>query len=284
MPRCADQTCGRWRPNLTALRRVTGVSVQQIGAMQFNGRWYCSRGCVEQAVRTGLSEERALIRSLSGLPPLKLGVLLRHAGVVTQPEIDAALEATARTGLKIGEQLERLGFATPDEVLRALATQAGVKYLATFDPNRVARSPVPLPEATVRALGLVPFEADEVLKKLSVVCAAPVPKAAMRALIRLTGWAPEIYLVTDRAFRAALDAYKPAQEAERSHEALSVANLNAAATHVADMVAQARAVTMQHAECNTYRWVRVNAPQQVSDLLVGVTPEERGCQAELTAH
>jgi hypothetical protein len=283
MPRCADQTCGRWRPNLTPLRRVTGA-VKQIGALQFNGLWYCSRGCVEQAVRTGLSEERAHIRSLSGLPPLKLGVLLRHAGVVTQPEIDAALEATARTGLKIGEQLERLGYATPEEVLRALATQAGVKYLATFNANRVARSPVPLPAAIIRALGLVPFEADEVLKKLSVVCAAPVPKAAMRALIRLTGWAPEIYLVTDRTFQAALDAYEPAQEAERSHKALAVANLNAAATHVADMVAQACAVTMQHAQCNTYRWVRVNAPQQVSDLLVGSTQEERGCQAELTAH
>ncbi len=284
MPRCADDRCGRWRPNLAALERVAGPSVRSIGALQFNGLWYCSRSCVEQAVRAGLTEERSPGRSLSGLPPLKLGVLLRHAGAVTQPELDAALEATARTGLKIGQQLERLGYATAEEVLRALATQAGVKYLATFDVSRVERAPVPLPAATVRALGLVPFEADEVLKRLSVVCAAPVPRAAMRALVRLTGWAPEIFLVTDSVCQAALDAYRPAQETRRSHEALTMRSVSDAIAHIANMAAQARAVTMQHAECNTYRWVRVNAAQQISDLLVTGTQEERGCQAELTAH
>lgn len=284
MPRCADDRCGRWRPNLAALERVAGASVRSIGALQFNSLWYCSRSCVEQAVRAGLTEDKSHGRRVTGLPPLKLGVLLRHAGAVTQPELDSALEATTRTGLKIGEQLERLGYATADEVLRALATQAGVKYLTTFDVARVERSPVPLPVVTVRALGLVPFEADEVLKKLSVVCAAPVPRAAMRALVRLTGWAPEIYLVTDSVFQAALDAYRPAHETQRSHEALTMTSVSDAAAHIANMAAQARAVTMQHAECNTYRWVRVNAAQHISDLLVTGTREERGCQAELTAH
>jgi hypothetical protein len=263
---------------------VAGASVRSIGALQFNSLWYCSRSCVEQAVRAGLTEDKSHGRRVTGLPPLKLGVLLRHAGAVTQPELDSALEATTRTGLKIGEQLERLGYATADEVLRALATQAGVKYLTTFDVARVERSPVPLPVVTVRALGLVPFEADEVLKKLSVVCAAPVPRAAMRALVRLTGWAPEIYLVTDSVFQAALDAYRPAHETQRSHEAMTMTSVSDAAAHIANMAAQARAVTMQHAECNTYRWVRVNAAQHISDLLVTGTREERGCQAELTAH
>lgn len=284
MPRCAKETCGRWRPNLTAIERLAGPSVRRMGALQFNGHWYCSRRCVEHAVRAGLNEERSHTRSLSGLPPLKLGVLLRHAGVVTDPQLDLALETAARTGLRIGEQLQQLGYATAEEVLRALATQAGVKYLAVFDVNRVAPSPVPLPAATARALGLVPFEANETVKKLSVVCTAPVPRAAMRALVRLTGWAPEVFLVTDPVFEAALDAYRPAQETERAHEALTVPTLGDAAARIADLAAEVRAVTMQHARCNTYRWVRVNAPQQVSDLIVAGTQEERGCQAELTAH
>ncbi len=76
------------------------------------------------------------------------------------------------------------------EVLRALATQAGVSYFSTFDVA-VERGPVSMPAATVRALGLVPFDADDVLRRLSVICAAPVPKSAIRALTRLTGWVPE---------------------------------------------------------------------------------------------
>ena len=91
------------------------------------------------------------------------------------------------------------------------------------------------------------------LRKLSVVCAAPVPRTAMRALIRLTGWTPEVYLVTDRVFQAALDAYRPAQGTQTSHQAWTVENMSAAAAHVADVAASERAVTMRHADCDSYR-------------------------------
>lgn len=284
MPRCADERCGRWRPDLSSVERFAGASVLRMGALQFNGLWYCSRACVEQAARAGLNQDRTRARVSNGLPPLKLGVLLRHAGVVTQAQLEAALEAAKETGLKIGAQLERLGYSTPDDVLRALAAQAGVSYLSTFDVTRVERGPISMPASMVRALGLVPFEADDVLKKLSVVCAAPVPKAAMRALMRLTGWTPEVYLVTDRVFEGALDAYKPAQKDAKSHQALTVENMSAAAALVAEVAAHERAVTMTHADCDSYRWVRVQAPQRVSDLLVTAAQEERGCQAELIAH
>ena len=130
---------------------------------------------------------------------------------------------------------------------------------------------------------MIPFEADEVLRRLSVICAAPVPTAAMRALIRLTGWAPVVFLVSDRVFHAALNAYRPADDAQ-AHQALTVDNVSAAAAHVADLAANERAVTMQHADCSSYRWVRVQAARRVSDLLVASIREERGCQAELTAH
>ena len=283
MPRCADATCGRWRPDFTSLKGLAG-SIRKIGALQFNGHWYCSRRCVEQAVRAGLAEQTSRVRRSSALPPLKLGVLLRHAGAITQAQLDEALATRGQTGLRIGEQLERMGFTTGEEVLRALATQAGVSYLAAFDITRVERGLASLPAATVRALGLIPFEADSALRRLSVICAAPVPRSAMRALIRLTGWAPDVYLVSDRVFHAALAAYKPAEDAHASHQALTVENVTAAAAHVADVAAHERAVTMQHADCNSYRWVRVQTAQRVSDLLVASREEERGCQAELTAH
>ena len=284
MPRCAEDTCGRWRPDLASLERMAGPSVRRLGALQFNGRFYCSRACVEQAARAGLDEQQPRTVGTRGLPPLKIGVLLRHAGAVTQTELETALTAAEQSGLRIGEQLERLGYASSEDVLRALAAQAGVSYLSTFDVTRVERSPASLPVATVRALGLVPFEADEVLQRLSVVCAAPVPKTAIRALIRLTGWVPEVYLVADKVFMEALDAYRPAPQATLSHEAKTVQTLGAAAAHVADLALNERAVTMRHAECQDYRWVRVQGSERVSDLLVMDTREEAGCQAALTAH
>ena len=266
MPRCADLDCRRWR---------------LFGALQFNGSSYCSRACVERAALAGLDEPAATTGRPRSLPPLKLGVLLRHAGVITDTQLDAALIVKARTGLKIGEQLEQLGFADADAVLRALAAQAGVSYLSTFDVARVRRAPISLPIAMVRALGLVPFEADEIGQRLHVISAAPLPRAAIRAMARLTERAIDVYLVKDSVFEAALDAYQPADSAPVAHEADIVKTLTAAAALVADCAQRDRAVTMRHAAYDEYVWVRVEGSQRVSDLLVG---KETGCQAELIAH
>jgi hypothetical protein len=251
------------------------------GALQFNENWYCSRDCVERAALFGLEQPLAAAAKRPSLPPLKLGVLLRHAGVVTQAQLEAALGAKARTGLRIGEQLEQMGYVDADVVLRALATQSGVSYLSSFDVSRVTRAPGAMAPAMVRALGLVPFEHDEAGRRMRVVTSAPVPRAAIRAMGKLTGWTIDVYLVKDSVFEAALDAYQPASAALATHEADLVRTLTAAASLVADRAERDRAVTMRHAACDEYVWVRVEGSERVSDLLV---EKETGCQAELTAH
>jgi hypothetical protein len=262
MTRCADTACRRWR---------------LFGALQFNGSWYCSRACVEQAALAGLGEPEPEIRPAGmsrSLPPLKLGVLLRHAGVITQAQLEAALAAKAGTGFRIGKQLEEMGFAAPEAVLRALATQAGVSYLANFDIARVASAPGALPPAMVRALGLVPFEIDAIGQRLHVITAAPVPRTAIRAITKLIGWNVEVYLVTDSVFEAALDAYEPIAQTPVG-DAHMVRSLDAAAARVAERAERDRAVTMRHVTCDDYVWVRLEGPEHISDLLIG-KGESRG--------
>jgi hypothetical protein len=269
MPRCADTTCRRWR---------------LFGALQLNGDWYCSRGCVEQAALAGLAEAEDTITTAGrtrSLPPLKLGVLLRHAGVITDTQLEEALSAKARTGLRIGEQLEQMGFVAADTVLRALATQAGVSYLSNFDVARVRRAPGQLAPAMVRALGLVPFEADEIGQRLHAISAAPLPRAAIRAMSRLTGWTIDIYLVKDAIFEAALDAYQPAEQTTTVREADLLRTLDAAAARVAERAERDRAVTMRHVAYDDRVWVRVEGSQRVSDLII---EKETACQAAFTAH
>ena len=177
------------------------------------------------------------------------------------------LMAQSRTGLRIGEQLEQMGYAAPDTVLHALATQAGVSYLSNFDVARVRRAPGTLPPAVVRALGLVPFEMDAAGERLQVIAAAPLPRAAIRAMTKLTGWTIEVYLVKDAVFEAALDAYQPVEQA-LVHDAYMVRTLDAAAARVAERAARDRAVTMRHVAYDDGVWVRVEGLAQVSDLLV----------------
>jgi hypothetical protein len=272
MPRCADFTCGRWRPERLAPRWAAGI--------RFNGHWYCSRTCVEHAALNGLDEPAIPQQMPGALPPLKLGVLLRHLGVLSETNLERALESQRTSGRRLGAELQHLGLVTFEPVLKALAAQNGISYLASFDVARVTRGPSWMPAETVRALGLVPFEADETTRKLRVVCTAPVPKTAMRALFKLTGWTAEPYLIEDALWEEAVRLYRPIPPAEGHHrEAVAVNGAAAAAAHIADSALVDRAVTMRHANVNQYRWVRVEGPRQVSDLFVPAL-EEAECQAE----
>jgi hypothetical protein len=266
MPRCADVGCGRWRPEVLAPRWASGI--------RFNGRWYCSRGCVENAAHAGLDAPAIPAAPAGALPQMKLGVLLRHLGSISEETLNSALESQRASGLRLGTELQRLGLVTAEAVLRALAAQGGVSYMATFDVSRVARGPSWLPAETVRALGLVPFDADEAQKKLRVVCAAPVPRTAMRALLMLTGWTAEAYLVDDAVLADALRAYRPVHGEAQLGESIAVTGIAAAAARVADTALAGRALTMRSANCDRYTWVRLEGPAHISDLLVS-RPQER---------
>jgi hypothetical protein len=252
--------------------------------IRFNGHWYCSRDCVENAARIGLDEPAIPAASAGALPPLKLGVLLRHLGAISEANLERALEAQKSSGRRLGAELQHLGLVTFEPVLKALAAQGGVSYLASFDVSRVMHGPSWMPAETVRALGLVPFEVDEAQKRLRVVCTAPIPKTAMRALFKLTGWTAEPYLIEDELWQQALRLYRPAPPAEgHFREAVAVNGVAAAAARVAESALLDRAVTMRHASCNEYTWVRVEGPRQVSDLLFPAAIQESECQVERIA-
>ncbi len=272
MPRCAEPGCGRWRPS-------PRLALSFLSRRRLNGEWYCSERCVESAALTSLDAPPAPARSATSLPPTRIGVLLRTLGAVREEQVQEALALQKNTGLTLGAQLRALGYVDRDVLLRALASQAAVAYLRSFDLRRVCGGS-PLPIATVRALGLVPFEFDAATERIHVLCAAPVPRVALRALARLTEWTPVPYLVHDEVWAEALEAYEPLPEAR--HEAVAVSDLNAAAAHVAHATAQGD-VTMRHVEYDRYIWVRVEAPQRVSDVLVTPHMMEAPCPAVHTA-
>jgi hypothetical protein len=255
MPTCAEASCARWRPERLAPRWATGI--------RLNDDWYCSRACVLTAAKAGLH----------GAPPAppepqprRLGALLRHLNAVSESDLRAALESQPASRRRLGAELMHRGHVSPDVVLRALAAQAGVSYLASFDVSRVRRGPSWLPRETVRALGLVPFALDRENQLVHVMSAAPVPRAAVRALQRLTGWTPEVFLVHDAVWELALRQYRHSESSDSPF--ITVAGLDDAAALVADTASTDRAVTMRHARWDRYTWVQVAGPTQVSNVLV----------------
>jgi hypothetical protein len=151
-------------------------------------------------------------------------------------------------------------------LVRVLAAQAGVSYLTSVDPSRVRRAPGGLSLDMVRALGLLPFEAEMPERRLRVLCTAPVPRPALRAMARLTGWTAEPYLVDDAVWERALDAYAP--DASEDHQSEVVHDVAAASAHVVAAAAGGRDAVVRYAGCGDFVWVRVEGGARTADVLI----------------
>jgi hypothetical protein len=263
MPRCAEATCGRWRPGL-GRRLLAGVWL--------NSRWFCSSACLAPTVRDGLMDATMPQESALARPALRLGAILRHRGAITQEQLVEALAAQRRSGLRLGAQLQTLGMASADVVLAALANQAGLSYLTSVDLSLVRRAPGGLSGATVRALGLVPFEIDAGRRRMHVLCTAPPPKAAFRALMALAGWHVDPYLVADAVWARAVAAYPNDAEVERASWA--VPDADALAARVAHVAGSRGPVTLRRAACDGLVWVRLEHQASVEDLFLSTAKEE----------
>jgi hypothetical protein len=175
--------------------------------LYFEDAWYCSAPCLDATMRERVT---ATARG-AGTPDthawrLRLGALLANQVGLSPAVITKALDLQTRTGLRIGTQLVRMGAATEHEVLRALAAQAGVGYLTSLDVSRLQVSAA-LPGDAVRALGVVPFAANEAGEVLHVACGAPLPRLALSIVRHLTGQRVEPFLVADDRLAALIETY-----------------------------------------------------------------------------
>lgn len=263
MPRCARDECGRWRPDLLVRRAAMGL--------RLDGRWYCSSGCLETSARERLSAPRRTTPGVRRIAPLRLGTLLMHRGIISATVLRQALDEQKTSGLKIGAQLRAMGAASAVDILRALATQSGVGYLTRVDVSCVREAPGRLSADAIRALGLVPIEADEDVRRLRVACAAPVPRMAVAALFELTEWTIEPLLVTDEHLEELMTAYAAATSGRRprvdSHRAADVEDVTA---HVVRAAAASNDVKMTQARMDPYLWVRLESGAAVQDVLLAV--------------
>lgn len=267
MARCARSQCRRWMPDWLTTRGRAGIFIDR--------DWFCSTRCVEEAVRTRISSlppvEPAYVQ---GWRAMKLGSLLMQQAGLSRDVIEAAAAEQERLGTPIGRTLRDLGLVTAEDVLRALATQAGVRYLTTVNPQVVAHSPGGLPRDVVRALGVVPIASDPRRREMQVACTAPVPGLAVRALTKLTDWSVEPLLVADETLPHLVELYATAGSLASVIGA--VCDPLSGPARVAQLAKRSRRVRMSQERCDPYIWVRLNADGTTADVLMSMPEFERG--------
>jgi hypothetical protein len=276
MARCSHSDCRRWRPDALIRFTKSGLTV--------DGAWFCSATCVEFSTQQRLLDVKRSSTPVPAIPALRLGVLLLHQGVITSEKLRQALELQRTTRRPLGAELLHMGLADSVSILRALAAQAGVNYLATVDPACVRSAPGGLSADEVRALGVVPIQHHAPSQRLVVACPAPLPKAALSALRLLTGCTPEPLLVTDSDLATLMHSYGSSAPApQRRVGFVNAHDVNAAAAHIAAVAKNERAITLTEAHSDWATWVRIESVGAVDTLFMRYE-ESQECPVATTLH
>jgi hypothetical protein len=175
-------------------------------------------------------------------------------------------------------------------VLRALAAQAGVSYLASVDVERVHEAPGGLSLDAVLALGVLPLGPPDG-GRMRVAFPAPVPRAALTAFRVQTGLTPEPFLVGDDEWLVLLRHYGAGRDAHGSGAPRSVppvADADDAARRIAEAVMAAGEAQLRDTRWGPYVWMRVVGGAAPVDVLfahaaVNGQPKEESWPAATTS-
>src|SRR2546430_734045 len=90
----------------------------------------------------------------------RLGESLVESGLITQAQLDEALQQRVKTGERIGETLVGLGYITERDLLRTLARDADIPFL---EPRELAVDPAVISmvsSAVARMHNVLPLRVD----------------------------------------------------------------------------------------------------------------------------
>lgn len=135
----------------------------------------------------------------------RLGQLLMRAGVITEKQLNDALEVHQATGSPLGRVLVDLGYSSEGAILSVMAKQIGIEYV-----NFAERHPEPTAVATVpkelaQRYVLMPVSIDE--STLLVAMADPQNVLALDDLRIITGFEIKPAISTRDDILSAIDEY-----------------------------------------------------------------------------
>ncbi len=137
--------------------------------------------------------------------PLKLGELLIKAKLITQQQLEKALQEQKQSGGRIGEHLVRLGFVSEEDILDCLSQQYGVPSinLRHFDIDESIIRLIPADVA--RKYQFIPV--SKTGATLTVAMSDPTNVFAMDDITFITGYRVEPVVASEEALREAIDKY-----------------------------------------------------------------------------
>jgi len=142
-----------------------------------------------------------------------IGSVLLGSGMITEADIEAALEEQKRTGCRFGEALVRLGKISQEDVDWALSSQLNIPYVR-LNPEMIDKCAVGMvPESVARKYSLIPiFLAGD---EISIALADPLNREAIGVVEQITGCRVTVSIPIMSELKDMLDLfYGPADSAK----------------------------------------------------------------------
>lgn len=135
----------------------------------------------------------------------KLGELLVERGMITQKQLDEALELQKDKGGLIGEILVGLKYTTEDDIAKMLTTQYGFAYLPLSN-YEIDQSLISLiPERVASQYCLIPI--DKIGTNLTIAMSNPLNTQAVEDMETFTSCSVQTFVSTASDIKQAIARY-----------------------------------------------------------------------------
>ncbi|MBI5779198.1 MAG: hypothetical protein HZA49_07050 [Planctomycetes bacterium] len=142
---------------------------------------------------------------------LKLGDILVEAKLLTNEQLKTALDYQRKTGLKLGEVLEKLGFVSEDEILACLANQQSMEIVNLKNiivPNALVKK---IPLQLIEKYNIIPIGIKG--ETLTIATSDPTDYEAVEQVQLLTDLKVDMVLATTTEIKASIrDVFQPAHQ------------------------------------------------------------------------
>jgi len=226
--------------------------------VRMRGSWYCKAECLERAVseildRGGSGSSRDVL-SAHRIP---LGLLLLSRQQLTAVQLRTALarQRTAGHG-KIGEWLQRLGYATEWQITAALARQWSCPVLRNSPATLGASRFIPIPVLLLESIQMIPVEFVEASQTLLLAFSEGIDHSVLYAVEQMLGYHTEACFVCPSTLQKGLEALAQIRGSgdvvfDREEDARECARI------IVSYAAKVAAEEIRLVKCGNHLWIRL---------------------------
>ncbi len=169
-------------------------------------QWYCSTACLQEAIlpiiqrfREGSPQEPLDVKKS------RLGFILVEKGIITQDQLNLALEKQAQEGGSTGEWLIRLNFVSSRDLTATLSQQLGCPWIDEIKPDLSGNLLERVPKRLYLAFRMLPLEYSETTGTLVIVTAANHPVSLVHMLRKMLDCPVHTFLASDESIEEILE-------------------------------------------------------------------------------